>query len=329
MSRRFQALVIFCCFVATPATAQYSRVELIHVAPGCEDIGFDDSSTSPRLILSCDDRRNPSSQGGFYSLDLLSHDVQPLKIVGLKSPSLHPHGISLVRQGEESYLYAINHQRKNQSRSGKNFTEVLVFKISSEDLRYVGEVGKASKKLFANPNDLFASPSGEIFMSNPSSVARSILYYSPLKREWSVAARGYLYPNGVHLRGRELLVNTSVGGKQFAYTHVGKGRLVNRRLNARNLGAADNITENENGDLYFSGAKSFVEFLRYFLAPAYQPASHVLRLRGNSLEELASPLLRNVIQAPSVVFEYHDRLYLGQVFEDFIAVINNPEWKSR
>jgi arylesterase / paraoxonase len=320
-----RALFFFLIF-AMPARAERSRIEVVPIAAGCEDFAFDDSSSAARLILSCDDRRSPNSQGGFYSLDLLSHQVRLLTIKGPKPRSLHPHGISVVQRGNTSFLYAINHQRKNQSLSGKNFTQVLVFRISGHELLDTSELGIRGQELFANPNDLFATPSGEVFMSNPSSVARSILYYSPTSRAWSVAARGFIYPNGVHVRGNQVFVNTSVGGKQYTYTHTGQGRLVSRRLNARHLGAADNITENASGDLYFSGAKSFVEFLRYFLAPQYIPASNVFRLRGNSLEKLRSPDLRNVIAAPSVAFEYHDRVYLGQVFDNFVAVINNPEW---
>ena len=328
MGRRIQALAFCCLFVANTVGAQQNQVELINVAPGCEDVAYDDTSTAPRLILSCDNRRDSRAQGGFYSLDLLSHHVTPLTISGVRPRSLHPHGISLVRRGSGSYLYAINHQRKNQSASGKNFTEVLAFRVSANELHYVTTIGIESQSLFANPNDLFALPSGEVFMSNPSSLAHSLLYYSPRTRRWSVAARGFLYPNGVHMVGRELLVNTSVGGKQYSYTHLGNGKLSARRLRAKNLGAADNITENAVGDLYFSGAQSFVEFLRYFLSPTYVPASDVFRLRDSSLEKLKRPDLRYVISAPSVAFEYHDRLYLGQVFDDFIAVVNHPEWTT-
>jgi len=302
-------------------------VSLIQVAPGCEDFAFDAAPSGDRLILSCDDRRHPHSQGALWAMDLKSHKVQRLEIRGYARHSFHPHGLSLIRRAGRTLLYVINHQHKSQSLQRRNFTEVLIFEVEQDRLTYVNEIGSSGAKHFAAPNDLVALPSGEVFMSNPMSTSRSLLYYSPHTLRWTTAARGFLYPNGVHHLDGQIFLNSSVSGKQFAWKHLGEGRLAARSVVARGLGALDNITENDDGWRLSSGANSFVEFLRYFLKPGHWPSSGVWRSRGTVTERLASPDLSTVIKAPSVAYEYRDRLYLGQVFESFVSVIEAPRWE--
>jgi sugar lactone lactonase YvrE len=311
------------------AASARSSLEIVRTAAGCEDFAFDKSHTStPRLIVSCDDRRDKKG-GGLYTLDLVSHEFRPYPLSGIRIESLHPHGIYLLEDGDTSWLYVINHQNKKENSLRKAFTQILVFEVGATSARFVEDLGTAEgAQAFRFPNDLFVQPNGDVYLANSFSLGHSLLRYSAKEHRWSKAAGGFLFANGVHVKNRRLYLHGSVAGKQIVFDVLADGTLANRQTTARKLGAVDNITENAQGDLLFSGATTLAGYLRYYLNPSYDPQGFVARDRGGRLERLDLPL-RDVISAPSVAFEYGDRLYLGQVFEDFIAVIKDPVWVEK
>jgi len=302
--------------------------QTIHIAPGCEDFAFDPHNEAPRLILSCDDRRQSLSRGSIFELDLKTHVFRELPILGIHLKSFHPHGISISQRDTKTFLYVISHQWKQQSFEKKNFTDVLVFEIRKSGLNFVENLGGKNQKMFASPNDLVVLENRDIFMTNPSSLNKSVLHYSHLLKKWSVAATGYLYPNGIHFKDSKVFLTSSADGKFYSFDYQGSSTLRNRKLLHRSLGVIDNITQGMGQSLYFSGANNIQSFLRHFRDPTFMSPSRAYRIKMGRLEKLRSPTLNRVISAPSVAFEYKGRLYLGQPFEDFIVMIPNPSWES-
>jgi|GEM_PF-1231197 len=326
----------FSLFLAllSPRALGASAVEIIPTARGCEDFAFDADAAAPRLILSCSERRDPANpMGGLYALNLENHQLRPLALAGIELESFHPHGISLTRGPQGARLYVINHQAKKQNSRKRDFSQVLVFDVVGDRLNFVADLGAADGAhlfgvvAFGAPNDLVALEDGQIFLTNPAS-PHPLLRYSPHDHRWTTAATGMIYPNGVHVKGERLYLNVSDRGHQFAYD-LRDGRLSNRRVHARRLGAVDNITESVAGDLLYPGAVNVVEYFRYFLNESFVPRSRVFRDRGTELQQLDFSELSETISSPSVSYEYRDRLYLGQVFENFVAVIHHPTWGAR
>lgn len=304
-----------------------SNVQKIQTAPGCEDFAFDSNSGNPRLILSCDDRRGARKQAGFFAFDLLTRSMKEFELHGAKIESLHPHGISLLESASPQRLYVINHQQKSQNQIHKSFTEVLIFEVGVQSLTLVESIRSADRKLFMSPNDLVVLPTREIFMTNPMSLSKSVLYYSPLQKKWSVAAKGFLYPNGIHFKDSKIYLNSSFSGKQYSFDSFDGGRLKGRKLLGDSLGAIDNFTESINGDLLFSGARTVWQFLRYLSGKIDYADSRAYRWHDSVLEVLVTPSLDGLISAPSVAFQHRDQIILGQPFGDFILLIDQPVWQ--
>jgi len=326
-------MLVFVLLVMPSAFAQKvgSHIEIIPTAYGCEDFALDDKSQeSQRLLVSCDDRRGKHPEvNGLYTLDLISHEFKRIAISGIGIESFHPHGIYLLENDRGSWLYVINHQYKKENSQRRSFSQILLFKVKAERLDFVMDLGEAEgASAFELPNDLFVMPNGEIYLANSLSLRHSLLHYSPESQRWTTLARGYVFANGVHVKDKVLYLHDSFSGKQLAFDVRPSGTLENRRVSARRLGAVDNITENASGDLLYAGAKKLGGYLRYYIAPGYRPESLVARQHGETLQVLAGSL-RQTIRTPSVAFEYGDRLYLGQVFEGFIAVITDPNWIDR
>lgn len=317
-------LFVFSLFCVTSNAAP--SIERITVAPGCEDMELDGN----RIIIACDDRTKNNSGAGIYTFSPDTKLLKPMSIQKDKVLSFHPHGIFLLKDSQEKLLYVINHSKKQENAENENYTEVLVFIVDNNGLR-LKEVLSDSNDLFDEPNDLYVTKKGTVFMTNPSSYRKSLLRFSPSERNWSIAVSGYSYPNGVHVKDSYLYLNNSFNGKQYRFKVKEDSSLGEENLILDSLGAADNFTESSEGFLYFCGAKSIWGFLRHLLKKSYIPNALVFKFdtRKGKVQKLVAPDINKTIAAPSVVLEFKNKLYFGQPFNNDIFVITDPVWKNK
>jgi hypothetical protein len=86
----------------------------IHTSPGPEDMALDASTGTPRLLISCTQRRKGEpAYGGIDAYAFSGDRALPMELDWQGSPILFfPHGIAIAKAGTGHYLYAINHAKE-------------------------------------------------------------------------------------------------------------------------------------------------------------------------------------------------------------------------
>jgi len=184
----------------------------IMVGNGPEDMALDYSNKTPRIIVSCDERREDQADiGVFYSIDLADNTSTPLQIIPANF-EIHPHGIDVVNMDSITYLYAISHDGKGLNTSHR----IVRFRINGDTL-LLDENTIFQDALMTGPNDLDVLEDGSFYVSNPlpsndpmestKSILGikngNVLHYDG-QGNWSVAVEGMCYPNGVWVNQERL-----------------------------------------------------------------------------------------------------------------------------
>ena len=186
-------------------TTPNTTTQKIKVGSGPEDMAIDYSMGQPRIIVSCDERRqNMDNTSGFYSIDLATNQSQEMTILptGLE---VYPHGIDIVTIDSITYLYAISHHQDGDSWRHP----VYRFAIQGDTLIF-DENNIFENPLMDVPNDLDVLSDGSFYASNyvpsmdPNESTKAILgvkngsivHYDG-NGNWQIAAKDFCYPNGI------------------------------------------------------------------------------------------------------------------------------------
>ncbi len=125
--------------------------------------------------------------------------------------------------------------------------------------------GSYEGKLFNGPNDLWITPSGGVYFTDPfyrrewwshkemPQEKQRVYYLNPDHKSIIIVADDLLQPNGIvgTPDGKNLYVADIRGGKTWAYTINADGSLTNKRLFCE-LGS-DGMTIDSKGNLYLTG----------------------------------------------------------------------------
>ena len=326
------------------------------VGAGPEDLVLDTFLTEPRLLISCDARRPSEPQSsGIWSLNLASSITVELPRYGEpESLVFHPHGIDLVRQPlpidvaapgdgalrpsqEEAVplLYVISHD------DDRDVHSVLVYQVFADHLQYLRSW---TDPLLNSPNALTVLDDGTLLVTNDSGKRgnrfealfkrkkSTVVAWNARQNRWWVAAERLAYANGIVCRGNEVYVATTRQSRIFSYRWDGE-QLRDQRELAR-IPGADNLRWDGN-DLLVAGHPSILAFVRHAgsakkkspvqvwriaTAPAAQPAPAAL----SAAPERIYANDGSAISGAATALIWSGKLYLSQVFDPFVLVVELP-----
>ena len=322
----------------------YAATPII-VGPGPEDIALDNSQGYPRLIVSCDERRSHAQpHSSFYAIDLRTRDT--LRFAFDRDPSTlfpddpgladwHPHGIALARIDGTDYLYSVTHRGKKRGR-GFRSDEILRFRIGKETLYYDTIFQDQALK---TPNDIFVLSDGSFYVSNilkKSSAWQfirgalgaktgNIVYYHP-ENGWKVALPKQAYPNGILVDEATQSLYMVHGAckkvNRYPLTAPGKLSLSSKKSTPQDIVMGDNLTRDSEGYLWTTSHPCLFRFLKHGNGKKPSP-SLAYRIDPQTME--ANLVYQNngkEISAASTALWYEGKLYLSQVFDNFVLEVD-------
>ena len=301
------------CVHVGSTVGSLSRVEGL---PGPEDLVWDEAGQ--RLLVSATDRRAEVVPG---EIAAVSADgvVRPLpRDGGPQGLDFTPHGISLVRGDDgRQRLYVISHGAGDDHR-------VLVYTVEADRLRLEQDL---SDPLLTSPNDLVALPDGTIYLSNDRSAGGGLAEVLFRKKKatvamyrgghWSVAAERLAMPNGIESDGDHLYVCVMRENRVDVWDRAVDGTLSGRRTLAQVTGP-DNLSW-DGDDLIVAGHVSDSAFMAHALHGKRAP-SVITRINANGATETLFEDPGPRISAASVAVQRPEGLWIGQVFDPFIAL---------
>jgi len=319
-------------------TNENSRTQKINVGSGPEDMAIDSSAGLMRIIVSCADRRDDGEQkNGFYSIDLIDDQVKKLTIIPSEM-EIHPHGIDVVGIGDQTFLYAISHDGPSDDRRHS----IYRFEIHGDTLRLDSD-HVLSDDLMTGPNDLDVLEDGSFYVSNPMpsddpmESTKSILgikngnviHYDG-KGSWSLAIENLCYPNGVWVNQKDGYLFVANGGCQeinrykLAKTGIEKDNHISTRQHDIKIPIGDNLLMDHEGVLWTASHPCPLKFLNHAKDPDNKSPMQVYAIDPMTLK--SNMVFQNegdLISAASTVMHINDKLYISQVFDPFVLVVEN------
>ena len=261
----------------------------IAVGAGPEDLILDNSTDPPRLLVSCDARRdNEPPQAGIWGLDLATGLATELPRI--REPEFlvfHPHGIDLVRSEREDsggvdlsdssgafdstlagqapapILYVISHDDE------RNIHSIYSYQVFADHLLYIRSW---TDPLLVSPNAVCVLADGTLLVTNDSGKRgnrleallkqrkSNVVAWNPQTDRWGVVAGDLAYANGITSRGEGVYVATTRQNRVFSY-HWNGSELTDRKEIAKVPGA-DNLRWDGN-DLLVAGHPNIIAFVRH------------------------------------------------------------------
>lgn len=318
----------------------YSECRKIPVGSGPEDMVLDTlSSSGARILVSCSERRIRNADfGEIFSLDV---STGLAKILPRKNNpenlDFHPHGIDLVKNHDgEVLLYCISHNEKQKEHS------IIIYRVFPDKLEFQK---KLDSPLLVSPNDVAATPSGEMFVTNDSgkrnaklehlfNLARaSVVMYvennyfkDPSTGQWKknpvwqLAASGLKYANGIAAGSyRQIYVSTVTGNQLLSYQLVEKGNGFGPKKVIAKLKGLDNISFVNPDEILVTSHPRLYRFIRHYKNPEKKSPSVVYRvnLKTGKVNTIFSDD-GSQISAASTAVLFNGKLFISQVFEPFI-----------
>lgn len=326
---QFLFLLIFAsCSSTIPVVKQPAGIK-IPVGPGPEDMVLDTLSTaSPRLLVSCCERRkenSPYGEIGAVNLNDNSYKILPR----LNEPQgllFRPHGFDLIKNKEgQVLLYCISHNNEKKEHS------ILIYKVFADHLEFQE---KLNSPLLVSPNDVTASCDGDIFVSNDAhkrgsmmeallKLKRSdVVCFNHLNKQWTVVAIGFAYANGIavqHCPVDKVFLSTTRSDKLFSMQNVGDNIDWYYPKEIAKLKGLDNISFINENEVLVTAHLNQVAFMKH--AGNSQKKSPSVVYRVNITTGKYSTVYANDgsgISAASTALYYMGKLYVSQVFEPFI-----------
>lgn len=324
------ALVLTAC-AGTPGAPAWPS-ERIAVGEGPEDLVLDTLTGPARLLVSCHDRRaeraGGQGYGGFWSIDPATGRSEEIARSG--EPAwlpIHPHGIDLRATPAGPRLYAILHD------DARDVHRVAVYAVERD--RLVFETVLADP-LLVSPNAVAALPGGDLLVTNDSGRRGSrtealfkrrranVLRYDASAGGWQVAADGLAYANGVTIRGDHAYVAATRGNRVYRYALPQTGPL-GERVELGRVPGADNLRWH--GDrLLVPGHPDILAFARHAGNPARRSPVEVWSVAASG-EDAPRRLWADdgsTLSAASTALVHDGRLWLAQVFDGFVLVVDLP-----
>jgi hypothetical protein len=318
---------------------ELSSCSKIPGVPGPEDLDLINIDKKPTLIVSVHNRRNMESIGWIATIDL-SQPVTEQKQVPLKTnypENFRPHGISYAKVNGKDTLAVISHTLNSE----KPHTIEIFERKSGNEWQHTKTL---ADPLLTGPNDIALNEKGEIFASNDRGPENKFMQYVNMIFKHGTADIAFydgnkfinlnhkvVLGNGIFVRienGIETLYRSVFSEKAISVFRVKRenGMVSLEFIKKIDLGSGpDNIIPDESGNLWVAGHPSTWKFLRHASSASNNAPSQVFKIDGKTSE------VTNVysndgdeISAASTALTLGDRIYISQVFEDFLLTCTKP-----
>lgn len=292
--------------------------------PGPEDLALDKKNQI--LYISSHDRRQETN-GKLFKINLSSPNSSLEEIQTNYPEDFKPHGISLTNIGGIDYLYVISHPKKSDKEHS-----IEVFKIENETVSHQQSL---VDETLVSPNDLFATTDGKIFVSNDRAgsmlggimdlllgLKRSkISYYNG--KSWKMLDKGVVgYGNGILVRkeGDDTILYRAGFADKIIYRYKWiEENLELTLLNKIEVGSGpDNLEESDDGSIYVPGHPSTSKFFSHLRNKENHSPSEIYQIGPKGEVSLIYADNGEELSAASTAIVYKDKIFIGQVFDDFI-----------
>ncbi len=311
------------------------KVQRIYTGSGPEDMALDTLSETPRLLVSCDDRRNAYSFGGIFSIDLKTEISKRMTII--RQPenfSFYPHGIDMAVLDSIPHLFVISHNPSDATQAVAGFEHLIYrFRIQGDTLIWQETLSDPALKA---PNDLFATDDGQLYVTNYmagfgfwhkvnallfSGKGGSLAHYDGAGN-WQIVLHDLQYPNGVLVNEDKLFLSTTTGSQFLEYKIATDGTLSDTPEQQVALTGGDNITLDEHGKLLTTSHPVGLAFMQH--AGNSKKHSPIVIYQIDPQNFTTKMLYQNsgkTISAASTAIWWKDALYISQVFEPYVLKV--------
>lgn len=314
-----------CASVQVPNT--YDACEKITVGAGTEDFALSpDGST---IYVSSHERRGWKVPGDIFAFNLKSRQVKKLTRSGEPADVFFsPHGIDTLAKGSGQFLYVVNHGKEINDAD----QSILIYRLAGDTLAFVARV---RHELINSPNDVSAIENGSFYVTNDHGSRGSLWeVFWGLKRskvtfctlsslaadaqiDCRVATDGLAMANGILAEKDKVYVSATREDAVYEFTRNADGALTNKTKIADPAGP-DNLFRYEKFLLTASHTSNW-KFFRHASSASNKAPSYVVSVNTQNKEVGALYFSDgNEISAASGAFIHNGRLYISQVFEDFI-----------
>lgn len=308
-----------------------------HGMPGPEDMDLiRDSST---LLVSSHERRNGLKDlGAIFEISLKDpSNLVPKKIETNYPDNFRPHGISYAKIRGVDTLVAISHTLQDE------YPHTLEIFERNKEGRW-SHIKTLKDGLLISPNDIFMNEVGEIFVSNDNGTMNSFRKY------WDIIVKSpradvvyfngktfknlnvpVILGNGIHIQKKDY--------SEILYRSVFSEGAIHRYKVIRENGdlflsyldkieihsGADNLIEDETGKIWVAGHPSTYGFLKHVISKSMESPTQVFVI--DTVTNKANEVYANrgdEISAGSTGLVFRDKLFISQVFEDFILSCPRP-----
>lgn len=316
------AFLFLSCAKRPVSDVAYSSFNRIPVGPGPEDMVLDTFSSDPRLLVSCTERRLKNVPfGEIYAVNLATDSSRILPRINNPGDLVfQPHGIDLVKnQYGEVLLYCISHNEEKKEHS------IVIYKVFDDRLEFMRKI---DHPLLVSPNDLAASASDEIYVTNDAGKRGSfiealfklkrgtVVMYNPSDSSWKIVAQKLLYANGVSIaKDHRVIVSTVRQNALYSFPESGGG---DKKIIARLFGL-DNISWVNENEILVTAHPDLYKFLKHYKNRKKKSPSVVYRVNVSTgaVKTIFSDD-GSQISASSTAIWYEGRLFISQVFEPYL-----------
>jgi sugar lactone lactonase YvrE len=306
---------------------------VITVPDGPEDMLLDTlSSAQPRLIVSCTKRRGDKAQGKICWVDLGTQQAHEFTMPPEREGELfQPHGIDLAMVNGEVLLYVISH-----TVAGKGIREeIRIYKVEGNALTLKESI--ADETFIISPNDIAVLPDGNFYFTNDTTKSESwqkvemllhlssanLTYYDISSKSFRIEKRKIGFANGVEYdASTNVLLMTAIFHKELMIFDVQGNTLANERTVKVDKGL-DNISLCGNGEAIIPAHTNLFRFYRHSKSAENRSPAIVYRVNyigGTPHVSRVYETDGSDISTASTALEHNGRLYISQIFENFILV---------
>jgi len=332
------------CGIAPWSCSDYTtqkewKTQKLEVGSGPEDMAIDTSTGVTRIIVSCSERRTDKQRiGGFYQINPLDNTVAPMDVLP-RNLGVQPHGIDVVIINDLPFLYAISHEVIG----GVMTHKIYRFRINRNAL-ILDKNFTLEHESLTGPNDIDVLEDGSFYVTNPmpsngpneSTKAilgvknGTVLYYKNGK--WTTVLKDMCYPNGVWVnQEKNYLVVANGGCKAVERYPIENGMVVaNIEASTKELGMdipiGDNLMMDNQGVLWTAAHPCPLQFLDHMKDSSAPSPSQIIAIDPNTMKSnMVFQTNGELISTASTALRIDNRLYISQVFDPFVLVVEGVE----
>lgn len=306
---------------------QYDSCAKISVGPGTEDFAL--NPATGLLYVSSHDRRVWKNPGEIFAVNTKSREVQKLARTGEPADLFFaPHGVDLLTRAGTTFLYVVNHGREQNDAN----QTILVYRLQANSLQFIAGIRHT---LINSPNDLAVDSEGNFYVANDHGsrgslwemfwgLKRSNLVYCRFNPAnpgqetlCTVAVESIGMANAPFIRGDKVYLTATREDKVYEFTRAADGSLSGKRL-VVSVDGPDNLSWSADHLITASHTSNW-KFFRHVSSASNLSPSLIVTI--DVAQGKADPLYFNdgsEISAASGALVHNGRLYIAQVFEDFI-----------